>query len=221
MKSVYAPADKALKQIKRFVNASFLNAVNLMPFDELNVIRVKQNISALYLKLKAQNRKRFTEIVDEAYEEAEQEAVSAGYTADDSVTEDDRKYHRALILAGLLNSANRVTRYAYTNEAGRKRDRLIEAILGTSNRRQMREEFDKAARFWFGQSQQYADLSVDEARNQAFRDMGVQEVEWVAEKDEKTCKTCKALDGQIFPLDAVPDKPHQRCRCYLRPVVRH
>ena len=40
----------------------------------------------------------------------------------------------------------------------------------------------------------------------------------MAEKDDKTCDECMALDGLVFLLRDVPDKPHYNCRCTLKPV---
>lgn len=47
-------------------------------------------------------------------------------------------------------------------------------------------------------------------------------VEWLATKDERTCPTCGALDGQQWALDKAPQPPdHPRCRCTLAPVLKN
>ena len=58
----------------------------------------------------------------------------------------------------------------------------------------------------------------DAATRRAYKDVGVQYVRWVAEKDDKTCDECMALDGLVFLLRDVPDKPHYNCRCTLKPI---
>ena len=80
-------------------------------------------------------------------------------------------------------------------------------------------EIDKAIRYWSQQCGQYAIDFTDLALMQAFEDAGVEEVEWVTEKDERVCSTCGPMDGKIFPIDDTPAKPHPNCRCHLRPVM--
>ena len=37
---------------------------------------------------------------------------------------------------------------------------------------------------------------------------------WHAENSEKTCETCRELDGQVFDFsDEVPERPHPNCKC--------
>lgn len=49
---------------------------------------------------------------------------------------------------------------------------------------------------------------------------GVKKLEWLAVIDDATCTACKKLDGQMFPIDKVPECPaHPGCRCTLLPVV--
>lgn len=51
--------------------------------------------------------------------------------------------------------------------------------------------------------------------------VGVSEVEWITGGDDgHTCNECLDLDGQIFPIDNIPDCPlHVNCRCTLAPVI--
>ena len=43
--------------------------------------------------------------------------------------------------------------------------------------------------------------------------------EWVASKSTRTCPTCLALDGRIFPLKE-PFPQHVNCRCTMIPVIK-
>lgn len=60
----------------------------------------------------------------------------------------------------------------------------------------------------------------DRAAITAYRDAGVEEVMWITQRDGRVCEECITLNGLIFPIDRVPDKPHYNCRCYLEPVKR-
>lgn len=51
-----------------------------------------------------------------------------------------------------------------------------------------------------------------------FRDSGVSKVRWVAVMDDKTCSICAGRHGVVYPLFAVPSRPHCRCRCWIEPV---
>ena len=46
-------------------------------------------------------------------------------------------------------------------------------------------------------------------------------VQWVATLDTRTCPTCGALDGRVFPIDKGPRPPrHINCRCTTVPVLK-
>lgn len=215
MSNPYAYADAQIDKLKGYISAEFQNEANVMLFDELNVAKVQEHGKALFGRLKSRNRIVFKRVARNAYREARAEARRAGHQGNDDI----EAIETALIVA-LLARYHPVTGYVYANETLRKRDRLCEAISSASNRQSMREAFGRAARLWFNQSQQYVDFAVDDARMQAFSDAGVYEVMWVAEHDERTCAVCKERDGTIYPITDVPDKPHPRCRCYLRAVSR-
>lgn len=209
----YSFADKEIVKLKRFVNAVFHNTALRMRFDELNVLSTKKKVFTLMSRLKFQNKKIFSRVMKDSYNTAKEEAIAAGFT------QPKRDRDIPIILAALLNRYHPVTEYKYSSEVMRKRDRLFESVVSASKPAQAREAFNKGARLWFNQSSQYVDFAVDEARKQAFTDMGVEFVKWVSVEDDRRCEECRELDGQIFPIDAIPDKPHHRCRCYLVPVV--
>lgn len=46
-------------------------------------------------------------------------------------------------------------------------------------------------------------------------------LQWVSTLDSRTCPTCGALDGRVFPLDKGSRPPaHVNCRCTLTPVLK-
>jgi SPP1 gp7 family putative phage head morphogenesis protein len=63
--------------------------------------------------------------------------------------------------------------------------------------------------------------AVNGAARDRYRQEGVEEVEFLAAWDPRTCPECEGLHGKIFPLDKAPDLPiHPQCRCTLAPVIR-
>jgi SPP1 gp7 family putative phage head morphogenesis protein len=59
-----------------------------------------------------------------------------------------------------------------------------------------------------------------QAAKQRYIDAGIQEVEILADKDERQCKICGKLHKTRYPAGAqVPIPAHPRCRCCIVPVV--
>ena len=59
-----------------------------------------------------------------------------------------------------------------------------------------------------------------QAAEQRYKDAGVTQVQFWAEKDDRQCEHCGALHGKIFPIGTPGLVPkHPRCRCQLLPVV--
>ena len=106
-------------------------------------------------------------------------------------------------------------KYSYDAEATRKRDRLVEALIGTRGDPQ---EMDKARNYWTQQTGWFGVEVVDGAVKEARRAKGVKLVRWCSEHDDKTCGECLALDGMVFTLDELPTKPHPNCRCWTEVV---
>lgn len=58
------------------------------------------------------------------------------------------------------------------------------------------------------------------ARAAAFEQVGIEEYEWVATLDSRTCPICAPLDGKRFKIGKGPQPPaHPLCRCATAPVV--
>lgn len=59
-----------------------------------------------------------------------------------------------------------------------------------------------------------------EAARDRYRKAGVQEVEVLADKDERRCDVCGELHKKRFPINgAMPVPAHPRCRCCILPVI--
>lgn len=53
-----------------------------------------------------------------------------------------------------------------------------------------------------------------------YRKAGVQMVQWLVTNDFRCCDVCRAMNGQVFPINQCPALPkHPRCRCCYLPVI--
>lgn len=188
---MYKYLDQQLKKVVREIYRLF-QEYRAMPFDELNVV---SNVQELYRKLEEVNRQMFQQIADHYY---------------DSEPHGDEVFVDWW-LSDVLSTPSRVMKYSYDSEIVRKRDRLMEALLATGG---SPVEFDTAMRYWTQMTGWFAVEVADAALVQAREDDGIEFVMWVSEHDLKTCDYCEDLDGNVYPADAVPPKPHPNCRCY-------
>jgi len=178
--------------------------LTVLGFDELNVL---QEIDSLYAWLDRNNRKKYLELFIARYKEMH------GKRKGDAI-EELAEMH----LAGLLDEPNPVTQYTYATEVLRKRDRAKESILAVPTKAQKQLEIDKALRIFMQQTRFYTDLTSDDATLTALKDNGVKRVRWNTQDDGRVCGDCNDKDGNIYPIDQVPDKPHPNCRCFITPV---
>ena len=204
---IYQRADEAIREMNRW-NLRAFNGLKLARWDGLHVVR---QVNEVYDESIRRAKRKYYEIAVEAYIlamlEARIERVKAHRMADEAI--DMEK------IMEWLEDVDPVTMYAFFSEAERKKARLLEATSVAQNRN---KEIDKALRYWTKQVAQYADNSVHNARLMAFRDAGVKKVMWHTQQDEKVCEDCGPLDGEVFDIDSVPDRPHWGCRCWISPV---
>ena len=205
--NIYAPCDKAISGMNRSFVEEF-GRLKMAKWDEIHVIRT---VVAVYRKCAKRARKRYYEIAFEAYILALWlcgiEGREAHEMAEKAITEKwiDR----------FLEEPDPVTKYRFDTETERKAYRLAEALEVSHQRN---ADIDKALRDWSRQTGQYAVDVTDEAVIQAYRDAGIKKVRWVSEKDDRVCGVCIEYNGNVYPIDKVPTKPHWGCRCRLVPV---
>ena len=164
-----------------------------MGFDELNVLEVTRT---LYGQLRKDNQDVFLELAQERYQEAEPHG--------------EEPPDLAWLLA-LLAAYNAVTKYQYSHEWERKRDRTAEAINSTTAKV---TEFRRGLSYWAQMTEWYAVEVTDQSTLKAFQDGGVRYVKWNTMNDGRECSTCKERDGKIYPIRSIPPKPHPGCRCF-------
>ena len=222
-KGIYGPCDRAIKSMNRS-NLKAFGQLKLADFDELSVIRTVRKV---YRKAAKEAERHYFEIAYEAYilglVMCGMDMRKAGKMADKAITKE--------WVDDILTQTDFVTLYRFDTETERKADRLIESIAvadDVSGRGDARRnivinrdaQIDQALKLWVNQLAQYAINMTDYAVLNAFSDAGIEEAEWVTEDDEKTCSVCKSLDGNVYRLENFPSKPHPRCRCSARPVLK-
>ena len=194
--------------------AEFQREAARADWDELNVI---SKVDLLYDRIDQYLRPRYLRIARRAYREAWKEFVPG--------QESDEERLDPVYVATLLDGYDKKTQYKYSSEWERKRDRLKEALLSMrdvsgrmsgGNSQEAREALRRSLDLLMRQVRQMADTMTDEARNQAFEDAGYDEVIWHIQEDTKVCKTCRARNGQAYPIDKLPAK-HPNCRCWYSP----
>lgn len=210
---MYRYLDKLLEAEKKKIRSAF-NRVSVIGFDELNVINTRKTTASMYNRFLEENEALYLKAAKDAYRKAVKTAKAEGYEGEEEEINSD-------FVVGLLAGYNLVTGYLYKKEADRKRLRLNEQIYTAreyNNRSMFQDSLRRAANLWWTQTTQYGISSVDEATIKGFTDMGVEEVQWIAANDEKTCPTCGARDNKIYKVKDLPPKPHYGCRCYIVPV---
>ena len=161
-------------------------------FDELSVLSVTRE---LYDQLEADNRQVYLELAQERYQEAEPHGKEPPDLA---------------WLLALLAAYSEVSKVVYNNEVDRKRGYTAEGINSSTAKV---TEFRRGLHYWSDFTGQFADEITDEATLKAYRDAGVRRVRWVTAGDEKVCETCRERNGKVYSINAIPPKPHRRCRC--------
>ena len=194
---MYDYLDEVLKRVVVRIYDAF-SRFRRLRFDELHVVSELQD---LYSELESINVEAYTLI------------ANYYYRSESMTTETlDRAW-----LEEVLITPSEVMKYAYSGEAVRKRDRLLEALIAKKG---SVAEIDKAMRYWTQMTGWFAVEVADQAVAQAREDTGVDEVMWRSEHDGKVCDHCWKLNGQVFRADAVPPKPHPNCRCWTVDVGR-
>lgn len=227
MRNLYEQTDKSLKKIKELIERTYKRLISLA-FDEISAITADKIAEETYERFKKLNRKEYKKIVDDAIEyafafeeELREQYLNAGKKVPESLDFDKVEIKAEEMVEKVLKEYSPVTGYIYEREADRKQARLEEGMMaGKTNddREFYRETIKTNTNLWYTQSKQYAEDIADKTVLEVWEQAGVPYVMWVTQRDEKVCKECGPLDGKIFPIDEVPDKPHYRCRCLKIPI---
>ena len=192
-----------------------VNRLDVTGFDELSAPRITERTEKMIARLLKSNMTAYIRIAQQATEEAAEDVRALGLVAL-PIKANDR------YVDGILREYNPITGYLYYPEADRKRARLAEALIAAvlvGARADYHKELRRFAKLWHTQTLQYGETTVDRARLDTFKKNGIKRVMWQSEHDERVCTECKERDGKIYPIDAIPTKPHYRCRCWLIPLA--
>ena len=200
--------DEAAARITSKISKEFRHN-RLALFDEANVLGVKKHVARLYKNTFKIVKNEFLAILNPLYKEIYDEALALGFDGD--LRDLDEAW-----IEEFFDEYNPVTKYVFRSELGRKESRLFESLVASAAERT--QSYKTAENLLKRQVKQYAIELEDAVTKLAFKDAGVEMVQWVAENDYKTCGVCSELDGQIFELKDAPPKQHYHCRCYLIPV---
>lgn len=168
----------------------------------------------LYADLDKQNRKKYKELFIARYIEMMLWLLARELTKEE---EDSVDQLAEMHITGLLDEPNKTTHYTYATEVLRKRDRAKEAILSVPTKAQKQLELDKHLRYFLQMGMWYTDFVSQDAEITAFVDAGVEKVQRHEMDDDKTCAVCRKADGEIYPIDKIPELPHLRCRRFFSP----
>ena len=213
--SPYRLADNAIAQLNKSalrLADQTKQRLTVLGFDELNVL---QSVDAMYARLDRNNRRKFRELFIARYTEVMAYLLGRELTADEEDAIDDLA---EIYLSGLLDEPNETTKYTYSAEVLRKRDRAKEAILSVPTKTQKQIQLDKHIRYYQQMTKWYCDDVSDKAAIKALKDAGVKFVVWHTSEDERVCSKCKNKDGKVYPISKLPQKPHLNCRCYVTPL---
>lgn len=192
---MYKYTDIIIKKLNNLAMRAFDKHRNMLKSDELHVIRSSH---ALYEELYTQTYKQFVILFTSFFKKYSHSDIDL--------------YIVGRWIDKILQGYNPVTKYIFDNEVDRKRSRLAESIIASTDKN---AEYKKALRLWSAMTAQYAIDVTDEAVKQAYIKDGVKYVKWVTNIDGRECSECRDRNGKIYAIDKVPAKPHIGCRCYL------
>lgn len=185
--------------------AAYLIALILERFNRLSVSdykaesRVFERVRALYGEIDELVRVWLVFVASAAFEKA-----------GGNNTGIDRKW----LSEKILDVYDPVTKYAYSSEIERKADRFAESLLASSGDVQ---DINTAARYLTAMVKQYLITTVDTATVESYKSQGVTQVIWKSVPSANRCSICLSRDGNVYPIDKIPPKPHLGCRCYFLP----
>ena len=195
---MYEYTDAAIELMNLQFLKEFDRFAAILPADELNILN---SAKKLYKKIARAAKLCYNAIEENYYAYF---GGKAGFFEDDAVTE-------------LLECYEPVAKYVFLHETERKRARLAESLI--SSPETARQELKRARRLWCLQADHFAVALTDLVQKRAYKSRGIAFVRWVSGADARVCDICKKRHGKIYPLDAVPPKPHYNCRCTLRPAT--
>lgn len=205
----YDYADKAYDYLLTYVIKEFNKLKSkIMSFDEVNILG---EVNATYDSLKRITYTKFMELVSAQYEKyfLNDDATYEGITEE--------------WLYNLLIEVDEITKYSYSNELDRTRQRCFEGLVAATSvevavKSNIEEVINSSMKHYSRMLRQETITLADESAIKAMVDEGDDRIKWITQKDGHVCDKCQKRDGKTYPIDKIPSKPHRGCRCSLCPV---
>lgn len=198
---MYEYTDKGIETINRRIQHEFsVMRRTVAQFDEIWLLQ--DAVNDCYGTILREVKKIYLDIANRAYRDATGRDGLFSY----------------LWLEQWLLGYDPVTKYVFTHEFDRKRARTFEAVVATQKKGDLQKELKQAMYNLSVQTKQYADEITDTATLQGYIDSGIDYVRWITEQDGHVCAECKKRHFKVYPVKAVPIKPHIRCRCWVIPA---
>lgn len=199
---MYDEMDKELESLYKDIRKAFSDMCRVAKLDELNDL--SQKTKQLYTALKQRNMEAYISIAKEAYSKIHPLGNVSFITAE-------------WITLNVLKEYNPITEYVYDREVDRKRARYFESLVATGS---LQHPTKSAIKYWDKQTEQYAVSIVDKVTMQAYKDLGIEKVQWKTQKDKHVCDYCKSHEDKVYEIASAPNKSHYGCRCYYIPYLK-
>ena len=103
-------------------------------------------------------------------------------------------------------------------------DGLLECLLTGKQTNELKKVLQERFNVSYSRASRLVRTEMAHIQTQAavkrYKDIGIEYVEVLADKDERRCEICGKLHRQRFPINgAIPIPAHSNCRCCVIPVV--
>ena len=197
-------ADKSIKYLNRKFARKALSVKSELLKKKFNNNDVFEEFVLLYQYLVSESEIEFLKLADTVYQK------NSGKSK--------KTFSKKWLRTNVTDIPIPTTKYIYSKEAERKRNRAIEAINASDTYAKKSAELTKAMRMFSAQTKFYADYVTEIAAEEAMADSGENKVLWITKKDEKVCEICSARDNAVYDIGNIPER-HLRCRCILIPFT--
>lgn len=185
--------------------------LKLNSFHELSNMEIRKRITSLFNKIGASNRQYIEDCLEDAFIKRKKLKNCK-----------DVKDYMKIIgfdIDKYFDTYSRTLLFVYLNELQRREARYAEGTIaiGDMNSADM---LNHQKRNVSSMSKMADEVAVDAEREStllSFKHDGFTKVVWVSEMDDRVCGECELLNGQVFDIDNVPERPHQGCRCEIEP----
>ena len=205
----YEYADMAYEYLLTYVVKEFNKLKSkVLSFDEVNILN---EVNVTYNTLKSITYTKFMELASAQYEKyfLNEDASYEGVTEE--------------WLYELLTEVDEVTKYSYSNELDRTRQRCFEGLVAVTSaefavKSNINEVISTSMKHYSRMLRQETITLANKSAVKAMKDEGSKKVKWITQKEGNVCDRCKEKNGVVYSIDKIPPKPHRGCRCSLKPA---